>query len=169
MSIVEHRPTGLLRAVLRAPVYLYRARLGRLLGKRFLYLAHRGRTSGQRRDVVLEVVRYDERTPEAVVVAAWGARSDWFRNITASPPLEVRVGRYRWLRPRHRVLDPAELAAVLADYARRHPRAWKALAPRIGVATEVSPTTARAAAERFPAVAFAPRGRSVPVGRIRPE
>ena len=122
MTMVERRPSGLQRALLRAPVLLYRARLGWLLGRRFLYLAHRGRTSGRRRDTALEVVHYNERAPEAVVVAAWGARSDWYRNITASPPLEVRVGRRRWVCPRHRVLDAPELVAVVQDYWHRHPR-----------------------------------------------
>lgn len=156
--LTERRPRGLLRVLLRAPVLMYRARLGWLLGHRFLYLAHRGRATGRRRDVVLEVVRYDERAPEVIVVAAWGPRSDWYRNITASPALEVRVGHQRWLSPAHRVLESAELAVALQDYAGRHPRAWRALAPRMGLAGEMSEATARTAAERFPAVAFTPAG-----------
>ena len=157
MSLVEHRPTGLLRAFLRAPIYLYRARLGLLLGHRFVYLAHRGRTSGLRREAVLEVMRYDARSPEIVVVAAWGARSDWYRNITATPALEVRSGRDRWIEPRQRELGPDERAAAFGDYARRHPRAWRALAPRLGLDADHPETTTALAAERFPAVAFAPR------------
>ncbi|HTM84573.1 MAG TPA: nitroreductase family deazaflavin-dependent oxidoreductase, partial [Mycobacterium sp.] len=39
---------------MRAPIWLYRARLGALLGSRLLMLEHRGRTSGARRYVVLE-------------------------------------------------------------------------------------------------------------------
>jgi len=156
MSMVERRPTGVRRVVLRLPVYLYRAGLGWLFGRRFLYLVHRGRTTGRRRDTVLEVVAFDERKPEAVVVAAWGARSDWYRNIMASPPSAVWVGRQHWPNPRHRVLPPDEMAAVLADYGRRYPRSWRALAPRLGMDRELSESTAREAAARFPAVAFAP-------------
>jgi hypothetical protein len=33
------------------PIWLYRARLGFLLGHRFVYVAHRGRVSGARREV----------------------------------------------------------------------------------------------------------------------
>lgn len=157
MALLDRRPTGLQRALLRAPIYLYRAHLGAMLGHRFVYLAHRGRTSGLRREVVLEVVRYNPRRPEITVVAAWGARSDWYRNIMVAPALEVRSGRDRWIEPRQRVLDPAERAAAFSDYARKHPRAWRALAPHLGLDADHPEATAALAADRFPAVAFAPR------------
>ncbi|MGM0385721.1 MAG: nitroreductase family deazaflavin-dependent oxidoreductase [Actinomycetota bacterium] len=158
MSMLNRRPSGARRVFLRAPVYLYRGGLGWLLGQRFLYLVHQGRTTGKRRDTVLEVVHFDERIPEAVVVAAWGTRSDWYRNITASPPRDVWVGRHHWRSPQFRLLEPDEMVAVLTDYGRRHPRSWRVLAPRLGMDREMSPTTARTAAARFPAVAFRPSG-----------
>lgn len=154
--MVDHRPSRITRAFLRAPVYLYRAGLGRLLGTRFLYLVHQGRATGRRRDTVLEVVHLDERVPEAVVVAAWGKGSDWYRNIMAAPPRHVWVGRHHWANPRFRVLEADDVVAVLTDYGRRHARAWRALAPRLGLDRELTTTTARAAAARFPAIAFRP-------------
>ena len=157
--MVDHRPSRITRAFLRMPMYLYRAGLGRFLGTRFLYLVHEGRTTGRRRDTVLEVVHLDETVPEAIVVAAWGARSDWFRNITAAPPRDVRVGRHHWPNPRFRLLEADEMVAALTDYGRRHPRAWRALAPRLGLDRELTTTTARPAAARFPAVAFRPASR----------
>lgn len=156
MTLVERLPTGLLRLLLRAPVWLYRAGAGRLLGHRFLYLAHTGRKSGRRRDVVLEVARFDAQAREAFVVAAWGTRSDWFRNITAAPPLEVRIGGERWAQPGHRVLDAAETEVLLRGYSRAHPRAWRALGPRLGLADGFTPEGIADAAARFPAVAFRP-------------
>jgi deazaflavin-dependent oxidoreductase (nitroreductase family) len=156
VTLVERRPTGLLRLLLRAPAWVYRAGAGRLLGHRFLYLAHTGRSSGRRRDVVLEVARFDRETPEAFVVSAWGVKSDWFRNISAAPPLEVRIGSARWRQPRHRVLDAAEVEQLLRDYADAHPRAWRALAPRLGLSEGITPAAMSEAAARFPAVAFRP-------------
>jgi hypothetical protein len=44
------------RWFVRAPIWLFRARLGFLAGSRLIMLEHIGRTSGQRRYVVLEVV-----------------------------------------------------------------------------------------------------------------
>ncbi len=154
--MIENRPTGLRRHLLRAPVHLYRAGFGRLLGERFVYLVHTGRTSGLRRDTVLEVVHYDASVPEVFVVAGWGRRSDWLRNIEASPPVEIRIGRAHWLRPSFRLLDPEELTAVLNDYRQRHPRAWGALAPRMGLDPASPDAGVDRAAHDFPGVAFRP-------------
>lgn len=157
MTMVDRRPRGLLRAFFRSPLLLYRLRLGWVFGHRLLYLAHRGRTSGRRREVVLEAVRWDPRTPEVTVVSAWGARSDWFRNIQAAPALELRIGGQRWPAPEHRVLDAAEMRAALEGYARAHPRAWATLAPKMGLDPSLTDEQLAVAAERFPAVAFRPR------------
>jgi deazaflavin-dependent oxidoreductase (nitroreductase family) len=157
MTLVDRRPSGLLRMFFRVPILAYRAHLGRLLGHRFLYLAHRGRTSGKRREVVLEVVRWDPRVPTVVVVSAWGTRSDWFRNLEAAPALELRIAGRRWVEPEHRVLDAAHLRTALRGYAAQHPRAWAALAPKLGLEAELTPESLALAAERFPAVAFRPR------------
>ena len=45
-------PTGVLRALLGLPVHLYHARLGVLLGHRFLLLVHTGRKTGLHRETV---------------------------------------------------------------------------------------------------------------------
>jgi deazaflavin-dependent oxidoreductase (nitroreductase family) len=154
MGLVDHAPRGLSRLLLRAPVLLYRARLGRLLGRRFVYVAHRGRRSGKRREVVLEVVRYDPDLPEVFVVSGWGARSDWYRNLRAHPALEVRIGARRIVAPRQRFLDPEETVRLMLDYRRAHPRAWRRLASLLGLPSD--PSQARADARDFPAVAFSP-------------
>jgi hypothetical protein len=70
------RPHGLLRLGFKLPIALYRARLGWLLGHRFLLLTHRGRKSGKIHQTVLEVVRYDPATRESVALSAWDARAD---------------------------------------------------------------------------------------------
>ncbi len=154
--MIEHHPTGLQRLLFRAPVLLYRAGLGVLMSRRFVYIAHTGRVSGKRRDVVLEVARFDQTVPEVFVVAAWGRRADWLRNIEAAPAIEVRVGRRRWPRPVHRFLDQVEMTALLHDYHRRHPRAWAALAPRLGLDATSPDAGIAEAAQTFPAVAFRP-------------
>ncbi|MGH3626024.1 MAG: hypothetical protein ACRDRL_01055, partial [Sciscionella sp.] len=59
---------GMLRVrwFVRAPIWLYRARLGFLFGTRLLMLEHIGRTTGERRYVVLEVVA--RPTPDSYIV-----------------------------------------------------------------------------------------------------
>jgi len=106
------------RRMARLPGRLYDWHLGWLLGHRFLRLTHVGRRSGRRYRTVLEVVGPAE-PGEVVVVAGFGRSADWFRNISALPPIEVAIGRQRF-RPVARVLPAEEAAAVLADYERRN-------------------------------------------------
>ena len=154
MGLIDHAPRGLLRLLLRAPILLYRARLGWLLGRRFVYVAHRGRRSGKRRETVLEVVRYDPDIPEIFVASGWGTRADWYRNLRDHPPLEVRIGAVRFLAPRQRFLDPEETVRLILDYRLAHPRAWKRLAPSLGL--PLDPVQAEATIRGIPAIAFSP-------------
>lgn len=125
---------GLLRTrpLMRAPIWLYRARLGALLGRRLLMLEHIGRTSGARRYVVLEVVDHHapDGGPESYVVASgFGERAQWFRNIRANPRVRVYAGSRAPAPATARVLDRAEADRTMAAYANRHRRAWQQFKP----------------------------------------
>ncbi len=114
------------RALVRAPIWLYRARLGYLFGSRTLMLEHVGRKSGARRFVVLEVVGH--RTPDTYVVSSgFGERAQWLRNLTANPRARVSVAGHGPRAATARRLPVAEADAVLAGYIRQHPRAWAKL------------------------------------------
>ncbi len=91
-SIVDRPPSKALRLGLRLPIWLYRARLGWLLGDRFLMLTHTGRKSGLPRQTVIEVVQHDKGTDTYYVVSGWGEKSDWYQNIRKSPSVTVHVG-----------------------------------------------------------------------------
>jgi deazaflavin-dependent oxidoreductase (nitroreductase family) len=119
-------PTGLLRLLLRAPLTLYRLRLGWLLGKRFLRLDHTGRKSGIERSTVLEVIRYDPASDACVIASGWG-QSQWYRNIMADPAVKFTVGARRH-KARAMRLSTDEAEAELRDYGRRHPLALRKLA-----------------------------------------
>ena len=96
-KVAERFPVrGPLRALLRLPIWLYRLRLGWLLGERGLMLTHIGRTSGRLRQTVLEVGGYDPTTDTYTIGAGWGERSDWVRNIQQRPDVLVDVGRRRF-------------------------------------------------------------------------
>jgi deazaflavin-dependent oxidoreductase (nitroreductase family) len=113
-------PTSpLLRGLFRAPVALYRWRLGWLLGHRFILLVHIGRRSGLERRTVLEVVRYDPKTSGVVVMSGFGPTSDWYQNIGARPAREVVIGRRSFV-PTHRDLTQDEAVAAVAGYERRN-------------------------------------------------
>lgn len=124
---IGREPPGPIAARLaRMPRHLYRLGLGRLLGRRFVLIEHTGRRSGLARQTVVEVLRHDPFSLD--VAAAWGTRSDWFRNLSAHPEARVSTGSLRNRPAEASVVGPAEAAEVFRDYGARHPRAARALA-----------------------------------------
>jgi deazaflavin-dependent oxidoreductase (nitroreductase family) len=154
MALTDRKPSGILKVVLRTPLLLYRARLGWLAGHRLVYIVHRGRRSGARREVVAEAVGYDPAGPEVVVIAAWGKNPDWYRNLAAAPALEIRIGSQRWRHPVHRFLDGADTLRVLLTYQKRHPRAWRRLGPLLGFPADPGDSRWPAIADAAHAIAF---------------
>ncbi len=125
-TIASGTPRGLLRFGLRLPVWLYRLRLGRLLGQRFVMITHTGRKSGRRHQTVLEVVRYDPATGIVVVASGWGKKADWFRNVLKTPAVTVHIGHRRFEAVAARLTVEAA-ADELCDYAAHHPDAFRQL------------------------------------------
>lgn len=116
------------RGLVRAPIWLYRIRLGAVFGSRLLLLEHVGRTTGTTRRVVLEVV--SRPAPGRYVVASgFGEAAQWYRNIRANPTVRVQLGSGPSRVATARTLSSAEGAAALAEYSATHPRAWAALRP----------------------------------------
>jgi deazaflavin-dependent oxidoreductase (nitroreductase family) len=150
----------MLRWLLRAPVYLYRWRLGWLLGRRFLLLIHIGRRSGRRHSTMLEIVEYRPGGPEAVVISAFGPNANWLRNIAANPNPEVVIGSQHFTAA-HRFLDQDEAARVLAGYERRNrfamPIIRAVLSRLLGWHYDGSDEHRRRVAAQLPFVAFGPR------------
>jgi deazaflavin-dependent oxidoreductase (nitroreductase family) len=153
---LKSKPAGALRLAFRLPIYLYRLNLGWLLGHRFLLLVHRGRRSGLLHETVLEVILYDPDTRESVVLSAWGEEADWYRNVEATPALEVRAGHHRYV-PEQRFLTPEENRAVISDYARRHPLAFRVFARVFGYPLDGTESVRREVTRSLRLVAFCPR------------
>ena len=125
------------RWFVRAPIPMFRHGLGFVFGDRLLLLEHVGRRSGEARYVVLEVVQRE--SPTAVVVASgFGAGSQWFRNLQATPECHVTLGRTRH-RAEAVVLATDERDRVLADYARDNPGAWKQLSTAMAELNHTAP------------------------------
>ncbi|WP_406688418.1 nitroreductase family deazaflavin-dependent oxidoreductase [Saccharopolyspora sp. ID03-671] len=115
------------RWLVRAPIWLFRARLGVVFGSRLLMLEHVGRKSGQPRYAVLEVV---DRTDTGYVLAAgFGERTQWLRNLDAHPNAHVSIGTRTRIPVTARRLTAEEVAATLRRYETRHPKAWARLRP----------------------------------------
>ncbi len=114
------------RWLVRAPIAVYKARLGFLFGSRMLMLEHIGRTSGARRYVVLEVFGHPA-TDVYLVVSGFGAKSQWYRNLEANPTARVWVRGRRALPARAERLSDTAADAALDGYVARHAKAWEKL------------------------------------------
>jgi deazaflavin-dependent oxidoreductase (nitroreductase family) len=113
--------------LVRAPIGLYRAGFGWMLGTRLVMIEHLGRVSHEPRYVVVEVVA---RSRNRIVVASgFGRSAQWYRNLEANGVAYLSTGTARRVPARPRLLDDAGSQAVLDDYRREHPLAWRALGP----------------------------------------
>jgi len=154
---VSARPPGrLLRLVFKAPVVLYRLHLGWLLGERFILLTHTGRQTGRARMTVIEVVAHDRSIPEVVVIAAWGERAQWVRNLEVAPAVSVQFGQVCWSHPEHRFLEPAQAAQTVAAYRSEHPFAARVLARLLGWPRDTGDPKYERFVQTLCAVAFRP-------------
>jgi deazaflavin-dependent oxidoreductase (nitroreductase family) len=159
MKIVKNvrPPSGVSRAVLRAPIYLYRLGLGWLFGKRILMLNHIGRVSGKQRHVILEVVEHDPTDGSFVVSSGWGPTASWYRNILHTPKVSIQVGR-RTFPVTAVLLTAGQGAEIFARYAARHRTTATYLLPRLmGFSVDGSEADFRAVGQRMPFVRLAIR------------
>jgi deazaflavin-dependent oxidoreductase (nitroreductase family) len=152
----SRRPSRLLRLLFRAPIMLYRVRMGWLLGGRFLLLTNMGRKTGKARRTVIEVVVRDRSVPEVAVIAAWGEHAQWVRNLKAAPAISIQIGRIKWSEPEHRFLDPTQATELMDTYRREHPYAARALARLLGWPTDTNDPGYEQFARTLCAVAFRP-------------
>lgn len=111
---------------MRAPIGLYSAGLGFVFGRRLMMLEHVGRSTGEPRYVVLEVVTRPSRN-EVVIASALGRGAQWFRNLVAEPNCHVSIGFRRRVPAVAEVLGADDAADFLAEYQKAHPALWKEL------------------------------------------
>ncbi len=132
------RPSSLLAAVgerilrsrplVRAPIWIYKARAGAILGSRLLMLEHIGRNSGARRYVVLEVVGHP--TPDTYLIASgFGDKAQWFRNVAANPRVRLYIGSRAPAPATARILSRPEADRALQAYTGGRPRTWERFKP----------------------------------------
>ncbi|ROS00257.1 deazaflavin-dependent oxidoreductase (nitroreductase family) [Sinobacterium caligoides] len=120
-------PRGFKLMLFRAPIYLYRFKLGFLLGKRFILLQHWGRKSGALRQAVIEVIGSDQSAGIIYSASGFGVKSQWYQNIVANNEVFI-TSKQRSYRAEARVLSKEQAEPVLLRYAQAHPRAMKAVA-----------------------------------------
>lgn len=149
-------PSGVRRFAFRLPIWLFRLRLGWILGQRFVLVHHIGRRTGLPRRVVLEVVEHDPADGTYTVAAGFGTRSDWYRNLRAAPDTTIQVGNR--IQPVTAVpLSAEQGGALMARYGPRHPMAAPRLCRLMGFEVDGSACDYREVGERIPFLRLDPR------------
>ncbi|MBN1666217.1 MAG: nitroreductase family deazaflavin-dependent oxidoreductase [Anaerolineales bacterium] len=147
---------------MKMPLILYRLNLGWLLGKRFMRLTHVGRKSGKVYHTVLAVLHFDEQTREILAVSPW-SESNWYRNIQATPALEVETGdlhngRIRYT-PTQRSLTPEEIAQAFIAFRKQYPIFSRLVARIPGWKIDSTHEEFLELASTLRGVAFEPKGK----------
>lgn len=156
--IIPNPPRGIKAIPWRLPIWLYKLKLGGLLGHRFLLLTHMGRVSGQPRNAVLEVIHYDEATNTHYAASGFGEKSQWFQNISQTPEVIIQVGNKQFPVIAERLpVDEAE--AIFRDYHKRHPNAIKNLGKMVGYQMDGSEEDLTDFMRTIPLVAFRHQGK----------
>jgi deazaflavin-dependent oxidoreductase (nitroreductase family) len=152
---LRRTPGRLALAVFRLPLPAYRHGAGWLFGRTFLEFTHTGRTTGQSHDAIAMVLHHDETTGEAVICAAWGATTDWYRNLRAGPAVNVQLGRDTY-RPEQRFLSDDEAFDVGVGFRRDHPHRLRLLSKVLGWGDLDDDDAMRQFVHGHPLVAFRP-------------
>lgn len=156
MGLADKKPKGFLRWALRAPVWLFRLRLGWLMVGHFLMVTTTGRKSGLPRYAVIKVIKRDKASGAYIVVSGWGTKADWYQNILQTPQVCVDVG-FHHFQAQAEVVEAEQAASLLADYARRFPFPFRQLAKALtGESVTGTPEECARLAMMAPLVAFIP-------------
>ena len=153
---LRRTPGRLALHVFRSPLVLYHHGLGRFLGHAFLLVAHEGRRSRRRYEMVAMVLAHDEETSEVVICSGWGPDTDWLRNLHAHPALAIEIGR-RMFKPQQRFLDEDEAVEVARAFVQRHPHRVRLISRILDWGRLDTEGGVRAFVRTHPFVAFTPR------------
>ncbi|MFN2152092.1 MAG: nitroreductase family deazaflavin-dependent oxidoreductase [Anaerolineales bacterium] len=148
-------PRGIKAIPWRLPIWLYRLKLGWLMGHRALLLTHTGRKSGQPRTAMLEVVHYDPETNTHYVASGFGEKSQWYQNIMKTPEVTIQVGNKKIPAVAER-LTQVEAEKIFEIYERNHPYAIKNLSKLIGYQMGDREEDMQAFRQAIPIIAFHP-------------
>lgn len=149
-------PGSLLRVFLRIPILFYKIGLGFVFGKLFLMLTHKGRVSGLKRNVVLEVVGHDRDNGIYYIASGWGRQSNWYKNVLINPMVRVHIST-KMFEAMAKELDREEAGKILFKYAKRYKGFFNIISRRIvGKTLEFSEESCMILAEFMPVVGLTP-------------
>jgi deazaflavin-dependent oxidoreductase (nitroreductase family) len=152
--VPRDRPGPAFKWLFKTPLFFYRIGLP-IFGSFVLILTTTGRKSARLRRTPLEY-RREPGSGDLIIMAGWGGRTDWKRNLQADPHVHVQVGR-RAFDALAEALPEAEVADWLAQTLRVNPasaRTWSRWAGE-PVSLE-APESILRAARHFPSFRLKP-------------
>ena len=123
MSAFDKRPDRLLKFFFKIPVWLHKMGFvgwERLIGAQWMLITTIGRKTGKPREVMVDVMEYNKAADTYYIEAAYGAHTDWFRNLQSNPIFEAQVGR-RKFKARAGALSNEGAGEMLVQFYRRKP------------------------------------------------
>ena len=152
---LRRKPGRLAIVFFRLPLKAYEHNAGPAVGRTFVAFTHVGRKTGQPYETVAMVLRDDAATGEAVICAAWGPQTDWYRNLLAHPAVKVQLGG-QTLAPQQRVLPDGEAFDVAVQFRREHPHRLRFFSAVLGWGDLNDDARVREFIHTHPFVAFRP-------------
>jgi len=147
MSLAGKRPSRLWRLFFRIPLHLYNVGLRgweRHIGVQLMKITTKGRRTGRPHSVLVDVIGHDQAEDAYYVSAAYGARSDWVRNIRVNSVFKAQIGKRRFDATARRVPD-LDAEDLLMKYIEGHRGYVKGLYGLMGVDLDtISDTELRA-------------------------
>ena len=114
------KPKYIRKQLARFPIIFYKLGIDWMLGNRIAMITHIGRNSGRKRHTVLEVIRSDENKKEYVFYSGWGYNSDWVKNISKTPEIQLSIGG-KTLAGKMDQLPISDTKTEVLKYAELHP------------------------------------------------
>lgn len=141
-----------MRLLFRLPVWLTQRGLGALVPSDTLLLTTRGRTTGRDRTVAL-TFQHDPDEDVYYVVAGWGSRSHWYRNLEAEPRVRLQANGRSAEALAAQAPDDVALALYRHTFG-QNPFAGRVFAQLTGAPVETTEAGLRDLARRCPVVAL---------------
>jgi deazaflavin-dependent oxidoreductase (nitroreductase family) len=152
---LRHKPGRLAIALFRLPLKAYHHNAGPAVGRTVVAFTHLGRKTGSPYQAVAMVLRYDEKTGEAVFCAGWGPQTDWYRNLQKHPAVKVQLGG-RTFTPKQRFLTDEEAFDIGVQFRREHPHRLRFFSTVLGWGDLRDDEAVREFVRGHPTVAFRP-------------
>jgi deazaflavin-dependent oxidoreductase (nitroreductase family) len=132
----SRKPRGLLKIFFKVPIYLHKLGLvgwiEKFSGAQWMLITTIGRKTGKPRQVMVDVLNYDQEHDTYFIEAAYGRRADWVRNIRANPVFQAQVGK-REFSARAVELPPERNGDLLVAMYQRAPGYTRAVCAMVGV------------------------------------